>query len=77
MKTFRQKGKTFQKGAKFKRFKWKKNQIKNGNKAKFGVGVAVDDDGQNVNFNLMPDDEFPMSGKKNLEKSLYHIVFST
>ena len=57
MKTFRQKGKTFQKGAKFKRFKWKKNQSKNANKAKYGVGVADDGDEHNLNFNLMPDDE--------------------
>ena len=57
MKTFRQKGqpgKFNQKGAKFKRFKWKKNQSKNAASAKYGVGVNHDDE-DHVNYNLISD----------------------
>lgn len=58
MKTFRSKGqpgKFNQKGAKFKRFKWKKNQIKNGTNAKYGIGVKNNDDDDKFNYNLIND----------------------
>ena len=58
MKSFKSKGqpgKFNQKGAKFKRFKWKKNQAQNAANAKYGVGTKNLEDDENFNYNLITD----------------------
>lgn len=52
MKKFNIKSKFNNKGAKYKRFMWKKN--KNNNRPKFGVR-ATDDGDENVNYNIIPE----------------------
>ncbi len=61
MKAYKSRGKPGQfngnnKGAKYKRFKWKKNNFKFAGQAKFGVGVNQNDDDDNFNYNLIGGD---------------------
>ncbi len=62
MKCYKARGKPGQfggtgsnKGSKYKRFKWKKNNFKNAGKAMYGVQADADDDDK-FNYNLIGDD---------------------
>ncbi len=76
MKCYKSRGKPGQfhgnnKGAQYKRFKWKKNNFNNSAQAKFGVGLNQNDDDDNFNYNLITDplEENTQEGRNQYGKS--------
>ena len=77
MKAYKSRGKPGQfngnnKGAKYKRFKWKKNNFKFAGQAKFGVGVNQNDDDDNFNYNLIGTDLVDIEEQESMRFPLFY-----